>query len=77
MIVTWRCFGHGTINSRTKWFSLRIFEFRYTQLKAEQPLRGKELQEKDKIKKAYRKSVQKEPTVKRCLLVLELKPLRS
>ena len=44
---------------------------------AEQLLRGKELQEKDKIKKAYRKSVQKEPTVKRCLLILELKPLRS
>ena len=26
---------------------------------------------------AYRKSVQKEPTVKRCLLILDLKPLRS
>ena len=25
----------------------------------------------------YRKSVQKEPTVKRCLLILDLKPLRS
>ena len=26
---------------------------------------------------AYRKSVQKEPTVKRCLLILDLKPPRS
>ena len=26
---------------------------------------------------AYRKSVQTEPTVKRCLLILDLKPLRS
>ena len=25
----------------------------------------------------YRKSVEKEPTVKRCLLILNLKPLRS
>ena len=25
----------------------------------------------------YRKSVQKEPTIKRCLLILDLKPLRS
>ena len=25
----------------------------------------------------YRKSVSKEPTVKRCLLILDLKPLRS
>ena len=27
--------------------------------------------------KAYRKYVQKNPTVKRCLLILDLKPLRS
>ena len=27
--------------------------------------------------KAYRKSVQKEPTVKRSLLILDLKPFRS
>ena len=34
---------------------------------------------KKKYKKipAYRKSVYKEPTVKRCLSILELKPLRS
>ena len=47
---------------------------------AEQPLQGMELQEKKKITKkitGYRKSVYKEPTVKRCLLILDLKPLRS
>ena len=27
--------------------------------------------------KAYRKSLQKEPTIKRCLLILDLKPFRS
>ena len=32
---------------------------------------------KHKIVKAYRKSVQKKPTVKRRLLILDLKPLRS
>ena len=32
---------------------------------------------KRKKVKTYRKSVQKEPAVKRCLLILELKPLRS
>ena len=31
---------------------------------------------KHKKIKAYRKSVQKEPTVKRCLLILDLKPFR-
>ena len=41
-------------------------------------LRGMKLQEKKKHKKitAYRKPVQKDPTVKRCLLILNLKPLR-
>ena len=32
---------------------------------------------KHKKVKAYRKSVWKEPTVKRCLLILDLKPLKS
>ena len=32
---------------------------------------------KHKKVKAYRKSVKEEPTVKRCLLILDLKPLRS
>ena len=27
--------------------------------------------------KAYKKSIYKEPTVKRCLLILDLKPFRS
>ena len=39
---------------------------------------GMELQEKETPKvKEYKKSVQKEPTVKRCLLALDLKPLIS
>ena len=39
---------------------------------------GMELQEKKKGKKikAYRKSLQKEPTANRCLLILDLKPFR-
>ena len=45
--------------------------------KAVQPLRGMGLQEQEvheKLKiKAYNKSVQKEPTIKRFLLVLDLK----
>ena len=32
---------------------------------------------KNKKIKAYRKSVQKEPTIKRCLLILDLKSFRS
>ena len=32
---------------------------------------------KHKKIKAYRKSLQKEPTVNRCLLILDLKPFRS
>ena len=32
---------------------------------------------KRKYVKLYRKSVKKEPTVKRCLLILDLRPLRS
>ena len=40
----------------------------FTQCKSEQPLPGIELQEKEAQKIiAYRESVQKEPTVKRCL----------
>ena len=30
-----------------------------------------------RLKHRYRKSVEKEPTVKRCLLILDIKPLRS
>ena len=48
------------------------------QCKTEQPLQGMELQKKNHKKiKAYRKSFWKEPTVNRCLLVLDLNPFRS
>ena len=50
----------------------------FTPCKAEQPLWGLESQEKEAQKDySIRKSVSKEPTVKRCLLILNLKPLRS
>ena len=51
-----------------------FLKFGFTPCKTEQPLRGVELQEK-KHKKDYR--IQKKPTVERCLLILDLKPLRS
>ena len=51
-----------------------FFKSGSTPCKAEQPLRGKK---KHKKVKAYRKSVQKEPAVKRFLLILDLKLLRS
>ena len=35
------------------------------------------MKKKHKKIKAYRKSVQKEPSVKRCLLIPDLKPFRS
>ena len=49
--------------------------------KAEQPLRHGGTKKKRKKRetqknKAYRKSIQKNPTVKRCLLIVGLKPLR-
>ena len=47
----------------------------FTLCKAEQPLQGMELQEKEAQKD--RKSVCKEPAVKRCQLILDLKPLKS
>ena len=54
-----------------------IFQLVFTPCKAEQPLRGMELQEKGTQKiKAHRKPVWKEPTDKRCLLNLNLKPFR-
>ena len=55
-----------------------LFKLRFTPCKAEEPLRGMELQEKEAQKiKAYWKSFKKELTVKWCLLILDLKPLRS
>ena len=49
-----------------------LFLVGFTPYKAEQPLEKK----KYKKIKAYRKSLYKEPTVNRCLLILELKPFR-
>ena len=43
----------------------------------EHPLQGMEVQKKHKKIKTYRKSLMKEPTVNRCLLILDLKPFRS
>ena len=55
-----------------------FFKLGFTPCKAEQPLQGMELQEKKhKNIKAYRKSLQKKPTVKRCLLIQDLKLFRS
>ena len=61
------------------WSFFSFFQLGFTPCKAEQSLRDMELQEKKSTKKitGYRKSVYKEPTVKRCLLILDLKPLRS
>ena len=51
-----------------------IFYLRFTPCKAEQPLRGMELQEKDrKILKHTGNLFRKKPTSKRCLLILDLK----
>ena len=59
--------------------SIFFFKLGFTPCKAEQPLWSIELQEKKHKKKiiGYTKSVQKEPTAKRCLLILNLKSLRS
>ena len=51
----------------------------FTPCRTEQPLWGMELQEKKKHQKikSYKKYVSKEPTAKKCLLILDLKPFRS
>ena len=51
----------------------------FTPCEAEQSLQGMSYKKKEHKKiKAYRKSLYKEPTVNRCLLILlDLKPLRS
>ena len=56
-----------------------FFNLGITPWKAKQPLEVMELHKKKqhKIIKAYWKSLYKEPTVNRCLLILDLKPLRS
>ena len=51
-----------------------FFKLGFTLCKAEQPLQDMDLQKKHKKIKAYRKSFYKEPTVNRCLLILDLKP---
>ena len=53
-----------------------FFQLGFTLCKAEHPLLGMEKKKHKKIK-AYRKSVYKKPTVKRCMLILDLKPFRS
>ena len=52
-------------------------KLRFTPCKAEQPLQGMELQ-KNKHKKieAYKECLYKEPTLNRCLLILDIKPFR-
>ena len=51
----------------------------FTPCKSEQPLprHGVTIKRNEKKKKEYRKFVQKEPIVQRCLLILNLQPLRS
>ena len=73
----------GSRFSKVSFFSKIIldrdfFKFRLTPWKAEQPLRGMELgKEVHKKIKTCRKSVLKEPTGKKCLLILDLKQFRS
>ena len=59
-------------------YFLIFFSLGFTPCKAKQPLQGMELQEKEAQKdyRKYRKSLSKEPTVNRCLLILNLKPFR-
>ena len=65
----WKCAQFHRHNERF------LFKLGFTSCKAEQPLQGMGLQEKEAQKdKAYRKSIYKEPTVNRCLLILDLKP---
>ena len=54
-----------------------FFKLGFTQCKAEQPLQGMKLQEKEAQKeKEYRKYLKKESTVNRCLLILDLTSFR-
>ena len=55
-----------------------FFNWKFTLYKAEQPLRGTELKEnKAQEDRACRKFDYKKHTVTRCLLILDLKLLRS
>ena len=55
-----------------------FFKLGFTPCKTEQPPQGMKLQDKKHERiKAYRKSLLKETTVNRCLLILELRSFRS
>ena len=58
------------LKKETKWDSL------HARLNSHYKISSYKKKEQKKIK-AYRKSLHKEPTVKRCLLILDLNPLRS
>ena len=58
-------------------FFLKNWDSLFTLCKAEQALQGMELQEKRTQKDTYRKPVEEKTAVKRCLLILDLKPFRS
>ena len=75
---------HGICGVSNDWFKsylssdrivINIYFFNWDK----QPLNGLELYTRKRSAKkikAYRKSLQKEPTVNRCLLILDLKPFR-
>ena len=68
-------FGRNSENVFTLVF---FFNWKFTLYKTEQPLRGTELKEnKAQEDRACRKFDYKKHTVTRCLLILDLKPLRS
>ena len=55
-----------------------FFKLGFTPCKGKQPPQGIDLREENKHKKteAHRKFLKKEPTINRCLLILDLKPFR-
>ena len=55
---------------------MHFLRLEFTPCKDEHLLLSMEKKKHKKIK-AYRKSVYEEPTVKRCMLILDLKPFRS
>ena len=53
---------------------IHFFKLRFILCKVEQPIQGMELQQKEAQQiKAWRKSLYKEPTANRCLLILHLR----
>ena len=68
------------VNIKSYFYFLLFFFFNWDSLHARLNSHYKACNYKKKTHKnikAYRKSVQKEPTVKRVLLILDLKPFRS